>query len=288
MPKCICKLVFLPTKPDIKPNKTEWPNPLEKQPGEVLQINPWWIWGWGRNLPWYTEEPRVLLSTAFRLDVVELNSNTLLLTCFPSPLHVPLCQKGPCCFPKSLKSCCCPSLRRDCSVEGRWLAQLCSGWPWCRDNPWPVIFSSIGTSWDSPQLGRDYCGVLSLCITQLISLPAAALYSPAVTISLMTTSSTDLSPQIPSSIVSHYLLGLTKANTFSLHCLPSSHSSPSPSFPFFLAAPCLPKAFPMLFYRLIYHAAAIICRIAFHCIIPELDAFISPQSQLGKLLWTDD
>lgn len=78
------------------------------------------------------------------------------------------------------------------------------------------------------------------------SLPSAALYSPAVTVSLTTTSSTDLSPQIPSSIVSHYLLGLTKANTFSLHCPPSSHSSPSPSFPFFSAAPCLPKAFPML------------------------------------------
>lgn len=138
----------------------------------------------------------------------------------------------------------------------------------------------IVSSWDILQLGRDDCGVLSLCITQLIitssccSLQSCSDCFPYFSSNHIKHRS---STQIPSSIVSHYLLGLTKANTFSLHCLPSSHSSPSPSCPFFSAAPSLlaQSLSQAVFYRLIYHAAAIICRVAFHCIIPGLDTFIS-------------
>lgn len=167
------------------------------------------------------------------------------------------------------------------------VALLWSYWLQWRDNSLLVIFSSsCGIYCNIEEIFVLFCLFASV---RLWSLSSAALYGPTDYFSCNNIEHRFLPFTIPwqdchPRPLSHWLRclsGLTEAYAFSLCPGPNPFIAYLTKYflPVFLSslltAHCaIQSLFRVVFYWLIYHAVAIICRVAFHCIISRLDAFI--------------
>lgn len=206
MAKCICKLVFLPTKRDIKPNETRVTQTFRKSAKSGSSGQPLV----GSELREKSDLIHRRTSRFFEYYLQAVCSFMKHLYTAPhlfpppNPTHVTHVRKGLAAFPSHWNP----------------VTALAQAWLQCKDGDNAPVLVRLAVVQEQP-LACDcqfplYPAGISHNLEEIVvvfclfashsssSLPAAALYSPAVPISLKITSSTDLSPQIPSSIISHY------------------------------------------------------------------------------------
>ena len=234
--------------------------------------NSWWVWGWAVPIHRRTSS---CFGGSFQVGC-SLKTETMPLTCLPAPVCHSVSKRA---FllsqiPKILLLSRSQVLLQ--CVRMVTVAVLWSSCPWWSGS-WPVIFSSHC-------IHLEYIAILKRFLWCSVSLHQTdhhhfhlLLFMVLWRIFLLQL----CQAQSPPAIDPCYLSGLTRADTFS-PCpgLPPFITQFTKSFlHVFLSSPltaqCATQSlFCIAFYLLIYHAVAIICRVAFHHIISKWDAFV--------------